>query len=41
MKNGKDIYLKSGRFGPYLQYESNKIENKEKPKKKKGNKKEK
>jgi DNA topoisomerase-1 len=39
-ENGKDIYLKSGRFGPYLQYENNDMENKEKPKKKKANKKE-
>ena len=31
---GKDIFLKNGRFGPYLQYELNKEET-EKPKKKK------
>ena len=31
--NGKDIYLKNGRFGPYLQYEI--IEETEEPKKKK------
>ena len=31
--NGKDIYLKNGRFGPYLQYEM--IENETSPKKKK------
>ena len=33
--NGKDIYLKNGRFGPYLQYEQIKeeIENKKKTKK--------
>ena len=35
--NGKDIYLKSGRFGPYLQYEQieEEIENKKKTKKRK------
>ena len=37
--NGKDIYLKNGRFGPYLQYETlsdqNKIETIKKKKKKK------
>ena len=32
-QNGKDIYLKNGRFGPYLQFEN--IENDEAPKKKK------
>ena len=32
--NGEDIYLKNGRFGPYLQYETKKIEEEEKPKKK-------
>ncbi|MDC0163519.1 type I DNA topoisomerase [Candidatus Pelagibacter sp.] len=31
---GKEIILKNGRFGPYLQYENINIENKEKPKKK-------
>ena len=37
---GKDIYLKNGRFGPYLQYEAFREENKvEVPKKKKGKKK--
>ncbi len=33
--NGKDIYLKNGRFGPYLQYEINEEENTLKKKKKK------
>ena len=35
--NGKDIYLKNGRFGPYLQYEQieEEIENKKKTKKRK------
>ena len=33
-ENDEDIYLKNGRFGPYLQYESKKIEVEEKPKKK-------
>ena len=37
--NEEDIYLKNGRFGPYLQYESKTIEIKEKPKKKRKNKK--
>ncbi len=39
--NGNDIYLKNGRFGPYLQYEKipEDIEVKEKPKKKKRTKK--
>jgi DNA topoisomerase-1 len=32
--NDEDIYLKNGRFGPYLQYETKKIEVEEKPKKK-------
>merc|ERR1711898_60906 len=31
--NGKDIYLKNGRFGPYLQYEKEKEELEEIPKK--------
>ncbi len=31
--NGKDIYLKNGRFGPYLQYEKEKEENELKKKK--------
>ncbi len=37
--NGKDIYLKSGRFGPYLQYEilPDGIESKKKKKKKENN----
>ena len=35
-ENGKDIYLKNGRFGPYLQYE--KIEEEKSTKKKKKNK---
>ena len=40
-ENGNDIYLKNGRFGPYLQYERILEENidKEKPKKKKKTKK--
>ena len=39
--NGDDIFLKNGRFGPYLQYENKKTEIEEKPKKKrKGKKKE-
>ena len=33
--NGKDIYLKNGRFGPYLQFEKEITEEKEKTKKKK------
>ena len=33
--NGKDIYLKNGRFGPYLQYEIDQEEKIEKTKKKK------
>ncbi len=33
--NDEDIYLKNGRFGPYLQYESKNKEIDEKPKKKK------
>ncbi len=33
--NGKDIYLKNGRFGPYLQYEKEKIKDEVKTKKKK------
>ena len=33
--NGKDIYLKNGRFGPYLQFEKEIIEEEEKTKKKK------
>ena len=33
--NGKEIFLKSGRFGPYLQFEVNEIENAVKNKKKK------
>ena len=37
-ENGKDIYLKSGRFGPYLQYEINEEDKiKKKRKKKKEN----
>ena len=40
-ENGKDIYLKNGRFGPYLQYEIDKDEIEEKPKKKKKTKKQK
>ncbi len=40
-QNGKDIYLKNGRFGPYLQYEIDKEEIDEKPKKKKKRKKQK
>ena len=38
--NGKDIYLKNGRFGPYLQHEidSNLIESENKNKKRKGKK---
>ena len=32
--NQEDIYLKNGRFGPYLQYESKNIISEEKPKKK-------
>ncbi len=35
--DGKEIFLKNGRFGPYLQYELNKEES-EKPKRKKKNK---
>ena len=37
--NGKDIYLKNGRFGPYLQYEKEKeeLEPKKKKRKKKNN----
>jgi len=35
--NEEDIYLKNGRFGPYLQYKSKTIENEEKPKKKRKN----
>ena len=37
--NGKDIYLKNGRFGPYLQYEKEKeeLELKKKKRKKKNN----
>ncbi len=31
--NGKDIFLKNGRFGPYLQYEIEAIAEEEKPKK--------
>ena len=40
-KNGNDIYLKNGRFGPYLQYEKilDDIEQKKKTKKKKKSKK--
>ena len=40
-ENGNDIYLKNGRFGPYLQYEKilEDIQIKEKPKKKKKTKK--
>ena len=38
--NGKDIYLKNGRFGPYLQYEKEKKENELKKKKTKKKKKE-
>ena len=36
-ENGKDIYLKNGRFGPYLQYEmiDNEVSTKKKKKKKK------
>ena len=34
-ENGKDIYLKNGRFGPYLQYEIDQEEKIEKTKKKK------
>ena len=37
-ENGKDVYLKNGRFGPYLQYEiieEEEEENKKKKKKKK------
>jgi DNA topoisomerase-1 len=34
-ENGKDVYLKSGRFGPYLQYEIIEEEAKNKKKKKK------
>jgi len=37
--NDEDIYLKNGRFGPYLQYESKNKEIDEKPMKKKKNKK--
>ncbi len=37
--NDEDIFLKNGRFGPYLQYESKNIEIVEKPKKKKKTKK--
>jgi len=33
--NEEDIYLKNGRFGPYLQYESKNLEVEEKPKRKK------
>ena len=36
--NEEDIYLKNGRFGPYLQYQSKNIEIEEKPKKKKNSK---
>ncbi|MBD1146167.1 type I DNA topoisomerase [Pelagibacterales bacterium SAG-MED28] len=36
--NGKDIYLKNGRFGPYLQYEKEKEELELKKKKRKKNK---
>ncbi len=38
--DGKDIYLKNGRFGPYLQFEIEINENEEKPKKKSKKKKE-
>ena len=34
-ENGKDIYLKNGRFGPYLQYEIDQEEKLKKLKKKK------
>ncbi len=37
--NDEDIYLKNGRFGPYLQYDSKKIQIDEKPNKKKKSKK--
>ena len=37
--NGDEIFLKNGRFGPYLQYENNETEIEEKPKKKGKNKK--
>jgi len=37
--NEEDIYLKNGRFGPYLQYESKNIVAEDKPKKKKNKKK--
>ena len=40
-ENGKDIYLKNGRFGPYLQYEIDQVIVEEKTKKKKKNKKQK
>merc|ERR1711991_443730 len=40
-ENGNDIYLKNGRFGPYLQYEKLKEEEIEDPKKKKKKKKKK
>ena len=40
-ENGKDIYLKNGRFGPYLQYEIDQVVVEEKIKKKKKNKKQK
>ena len=40
-ENGKDIYLKNGRFGPYLQYEIDQVVVEEKTKKKKKNKKQK
>ncbi len=32
--DGKEIFLKNGRFGPYLQFENNKIEIEQKPKRK-------
>ena len=38
-ENGKDIYLKNGRFGPYLQYEINQSGRKQLEKKKKKKKK--
>jgi len=38
--NGKDIYLKNGRFGPYLQYEKENVDQEIKKKKKKKKKKE-
>ena len=32
--SGKDIFLKNGRFGPYLQFEKDQIEEEKKKKKK-------